>query len=333
MSTPFIDANPTRVTTTPADGALVQIDIELLADNPYQPRSTMDESKLDELAASIAVGGLLQPIAVRPAGGGRYEIVAGHRRVAAFKKLKASAGTDEERRKYRLIPATVKRNFDDRQMAVGAFVENSARADLNPLEEAAALVRIREVIGAPSAKELAAAVSLDLHRVRRLLRLHEAPKAVKDAVTTGVLVEVQGAEPCSDGAEPRRERRRLDLMAGLEFAKLHDHLSTKAPKAADERVGNAIRRALSGNWGFRRIQDFVAATISGRVAEAATKDASSDDRAVTRPIAERSPGRFTVHLDRLDRASTEDLNSLADQLRAVLSEVEKRAAKPASNVA
>ena len=314
------------------EGTLVHVDLDLLDDNPYQPRTEIEPAKLEELASSIAATGLLQPIAVRPVGGGRYQIVAGHRRVAAFKKLKSAAQSEEERRNYRLIPATVKRHFDDLQMAVGAFVENVSRADLNPLEEAAALVRIRDLIGAANAKALAVAVSQNEQRVRRLLRLHESPKVVRDAVTTGLLVDVERSAGDDQGAQPRRERRRLDLLAALEFARLYEHALARAPKTAEERVTNAIGRALSDNWGFRRIQEFVAASVDGRVAEAMGRDGTPTARPPATPVIERSATRLTVHLDRLDRALPEHLTALANDLRALLLDTEKRLAKPAFNV-
>jgi hypothetical protein len=118
--------------SVPLDGALMKLDVELLDENPFQPRTAIDEAQLGDLAASIAMSGLLQPVVVRPGQPGRYHIVAGHRRVAAFRKLKDEAATDEERRKFRLIPAHVKRDLDDSQMAVGAYVENVQREALSP---------------------------------------------------------------------------------------------------------------------------------------------------------------------------------------------------------
>jgi hypothetical protein len=75
---------------------------------------------------------------------------------------------------------------------------------------------------------------------------------VTNAVSAGLLVDV-----ADEGLAPRRERRRLELMAGLEFARLHDFYFQSKPTTADERTTSAITRALSGNWGFRRIQTYV----------------------------------------------------------------------------
>jgi ParB/RepB/Spo0J family partition protein len=300
----------------PADCALIHVDLDLLDANPFQPRTTIDEATLEELATSIAVSGLLQSIAVRPAGsGGRYQIVAGHRRVAAFKKLKAAATTDDDRRRYRLIPATVKRSIDDTQMAIAAFAENAARENLTPLEEAAALVKIKGLVGCATAKELAAAVGQAEQRVKRLLRLADAPLVVKDAVTNGLFVPV-GRGP-NDFPPARRERRRLDLHAAMEFIHLYNHVLSRKPAAAEERVGTAIRRALADGWGLRRIQQYVEATIGGRSeAEAAVLRADADRPRRSTPAAliERSRDRLVVDLRRAESAVAGQLEDAAKVL-------------------
>jgi ParB family transcriptional regulator, chromosome partitioning protein len=309
--------------SAPPDGALVQVDVDLLDENPFQPRTTLDEALLADLAASISVSGLLQPIAVRPSAGGRYQIVAGHRRVAAFKKLKASAASDEERRRYRLIPATVKRSMDDRQMAVGAYVENASRSDLSPLEEAAALVKIKQLAGASNAKELAAVVGQNEQRVRRLLRLADAPKVVRDALTNGLLVDIDRGDSAG-----RRERRRLDLLAAIEFIRLHEHLLARKPSTAEERVGGVIRRALADAWGLRRVQEHVESVLSGHAAAAR----SSGSRSAGQPLLEQSRNRVVVHLPRAVSATAEQFASAAKVLNDLAMEFTARSADAPNEV-
>ncbi len=296
----------------PPDGALIHVDLDLLDANPFQPRTTIDETALAELAASISANGLLHAITIRPVGSGRYQIVAGHRRAAAFRKLKAAATTDDDRRRYRLIPAQVNCAIDDTRMAIAAFIENAQREQLTPLEEAAALVKIKELTGASNAKQLAAAVGQNDQRVRRLLRLADAPAVVKDAVTNGLLVPV---DRCEGNFPPaRRERRRLDLFAAIEFIRLYDHVLARKPAAAEERVGTAIRRALADGWGYRRIQQLVDATIGGRLeAEAAVLRANADRSRTSssRPLFERSRDRLLVHLARFDSATADQLSDVA----------------------
>jgi ParB/RepB/Spo0J family partition protein len=323
--------NPTHRPGTnasaPPDGALIHVDLDLLDANPFQPRTTIDEATLEELAASIAVSGLLQSIAVRPAGSGRYQIVAGHRRVAAFRRLKTASASEDERRKYRLIPASLKRDMDDTRMAIAAFIENAQREELTPLEEAAALVKIKGIAGCATAKELAAAVGQAEHRVKRLLRLADAPAVVKDAVTNGLLVPVDRGP--NDFPPARRERRRLDLIAAIEFIRLYDHILARKPAAAEERVGGAIHRALADGWGFRRIQQYVEATIGGRLeAEAAVLRADADRRPRNGPppLFERSKERLVIHLAKFDSADRDRLSDVAKLLHDLSLEITARAA-------
>jgi hypothetical protein len=136
------------------------------------------------------------------------------------------------------------------------------------VEEALALVRIRELTASKTTKDIAARTGQNEQRVRRLLRLEGAPAVIKEGVTAGLLVPVGEASGGSDGDKPRerREHRRLDLLAAIELIRLHEHWFKKKPKAAEERTAAAIRRALGEGWGFRRIQAFVEATLAGREA-------------------------------------------------------------------
>ncbi len=106
---------------------------DAISPNPEQPRKLFDPDALDDLAASIRTNGLLQPITVRPAGDGTYQIVAGERRWRAC----GLAGID-------LVPCIV-RVLDDREAFIIATMENVARADMNPIEEANALRKLLDV--------------------------------------------------------------------------------------------------------------------------------------------------------------------------------------------
>ena len=82
------DSRP--LTSPPRAGDVLSIDLDLLDENPFQPRTEIDPTKLDELITSLKQTGLIQPIAVVPNGPGRYHIVAGHRRAAAFKSIRCT---------------------------------------------------------------------------------------------------------------------------------------------------------------------------------------------------------------------------------------------------
>ena len=119
---------------TPAEGNaasnLQVIALKQLVAGQYQPRTRMDEGALQELAASIRVHGIMQPIVVRAVGGGKHEIIAGERRFRAA----AIAGLDE-------VPVIIKQVSDQDALQL-ALIENIQREDLNPLEEAQAIKRL-----------------------------------------------------------------------------------------------------------------------------------------------------------------------------------------------
>lgn len=150
------------------------LDVAAIAPNPEQPRRHFDEEKLDELAKSIAMRGLIQPIVVRPQPGGRYQIVAGERRWRAA-----------QRAQLHQVPVLVK-ELDDADTLEIALVENIQRADLNAIEEAEAYARLIERFG-HSQEALARLVHKSRSHVANLLRLLDLPATVRNAVADGRL--------------------------------------------------------------------------------------------------------------------------------------------------
>jgi ParB/RepB/Spo0J family partition protein len=219
----------------------------------------MDQGALAELMASIRDHGLLQPITVRKVGT-RYQVIAGHRRLEAFRRLLADAERHDEATAecFRTIPAHEKFDVTDEEMALFALVENLQRDDLSPLDAALGLSRFQEAHQL-STEGVTRRTGLELDRVKRLLRLARAPKVIQDACHQGVLVDEtdeRGTVKLLPSGNPKHQRSRLDLMAALEFAKLHVHAMKSSPKKADERTARAIQRALSERWSFRHVQAF-----------------------------------------------------------------------------
>jgi len=153
---------------------LRELPIDLIAPNPSQPRRSFDEETLDELAESIRQVGLLQPVVVRAAGPGRYELVMGERRWRAAQL----AGLNE-------IGAIVKQTQDD-DMLRDALIENLHRQQLDPLEEAAAYQQLLDDFGATH-EELAVKVGRSRPHITNTLRLLNLPPAVQKRVAAGVL--------------------------------------------------------------------------------------------------------------------------------------------------
>ena len=154
--------------------AVELLPLELIAPNPSQPRRDFDDQALEQLRSSIEQNGVLQPIAVRPTGNGRYQIIAGERRFRA-------AGLAEIDR----IPAVV-RHADDDEVLELALIENLQREDLNPIEEAFAYQRlIDEVL--LTQEEIAFKVSKNRSTVANSLRLLQLPELVQQMVSAGGL--------------------------------------------------------------------------------------------------------------------------------------------------
>jgi len=284
------------------------VPLDRIDPNPFQPRREMDEAKLAELVNGIREHGLLQPITVRRIPGGRFQVIGGHRRLEAFRRLLAATPSDEGAPRYGSSPAHEKLDVTDELMALLGLVENLQRDDLSPLDAALGLLRFQEEHQF-STEALAKRAGLELDRVKRLLRLARAPKVVQDACHEGVMVDAGGAEAS------KRERARLELMAALEFAKLHAHAMKTAPKKADERTARAIERALSERWAFRRIQSFCRAAVTGAEPEA---------DGATAPAAAKALPLFTdgaelrIRKEHLEAASADEREALAGLLRTLL---------------
>jgi ParB family chromosome partitioning protein len=148
--------------------------IAMISPNPTQPRRLFDEVALNELADSIRIKGVLQPILVRPAQNDRYEIVAGERRWRAAQM----AGLHE-------IPVVV-RNFSDIDGFEAAIIENVQRTDLNPIEESQGYQRLIQEFG--HTQEMVASVTGKARsHVANLLRLLDLPEDVQTLVKMGLL--------------------------------------------------------------------------------------------------------------------------------------------------
>ena len=153
---------------------LATVSIKSISANPRQPRQIFEPEALTELAASIKEVGLLQPPVVRALAHGKYELIMGERRLRASKE----AGLSE-------ITVIVKETADD-DLLIDALLENLHRAQLNPLEEAAAYEQLLKDFGCTQ-EELAARVGRSRPQISNTLRLLKLPPSVAKRVAAGVL--------------------------------------------------------------------------------------------------------------------------------------------------
>ncbi|RPH45800.1 MAG: ParB/RepB/Spo0J family partition protein [Burkholderiales bacterium] len=237
----------------------VALPVSVLQAGRYQPRTRMDEAALQELAASIRMHGVMQPLMVRPIGGGRHEIIAGERRFRAAQL----AGLDE-------VPVVVREVSDQNALAM-ALIENIQREDLNPLEEAQAIRRLldefqytheqaSEAIGrsrsatsnllrllnlAEPVQTMLLAGDLEMGHARALLSLERAQQiltanrvvekrlSVRD---TEKLVAQTAAEAAGTGSAPTsRPKRVADADLARLQGKLADHLNAPVELHANAR--------------------------------------------------------------------------------------------------
>ena len=149
------------------------VDIDLIRPNRFQPRTTMDDDRLEDLARSIRANGVIQPIVVRRADDG-YEIIAGERRWRASQR----AGLLK-------IPVVVREIPEDRLLAV-ALIENVQREDLNPIEEAHAYHQLAEEFHLTQ-EQIAESVGKDRSSIANYVRLLKLPHEVRESVASGGL--------------------------------------------------------------------------------------------------------------------------------------------------
>ncbi len=232
-----------------------ELPIEYLKRNPGQPRRLFDEAAIDDLAASIAARGLLQPILVRPKGDKEYEIVAGERRWRAAQKAKLHN-----------VPVVI-RELTDEETAEIALIENLQRVDLNPIEEAAAYQALADMYKRTQ-EEIAKAVGKSRSHVANVMRLLKLPETVQAALSAGDLAmgHARAMLGCSDpewacgvvlkkGYSVRQtenlirdyEENKIDGAPGKKSKKAKKSKASEGRKDADTR---ALERDLSAVLGL-----------------------------------------------------------------------------------
>jgi ParB family transcriptional regulator, chromosome partitioning protein len=173
---PRVNANeaPRTSAAESQSGKPLEIPLGDIDRNPYQTRTHFDEKLIAELAESIAANGVIQPILVRPAGGGRYQLIAGERRWLASQK--AGKAT---------IPAILRQVSDEQALEI-TIIENLQRADLNPIEQAKAFERLGREFGMTQ-EQMAFRTGKDRASIGNFMRLLKLPESVQNKVSNGTL--------------------------------------------------------------------------------------------------------------------------------------------------
>ncbi|WP_040167971.1 ParB/RepB/Spo0J family partition protein [Microbacterium gorillae] len=224
---------------------LIQVDPKKVVPNPRQPRSVFDEEELGELVHSVREFGVLQPVVVRTAKNGTYELIMGERRTRAARE----AGLDT-------IPAIV-RETDDENLLRDALLENLHRSELNPLEEASAYQQLLDDFGITH-EELATRIGRSRPQVSNTLRLLKLPVTVQQRVAAGVLSAGHARAILSLGTP--------EAMSRLADKIINEDLSVRAAEAAAKTIDGSTSRAPQAHPGARRAYlDDVASRLGDRL--------------------------------------------------------------------
>ena len=218
-------------------GELLQLRVDEIDENPFQPRRDFSEEEIASLSESLKEHDLLQPILVRQVAG-RYQLISGERRLRAATR----AG-------WTTIPARL-RQADDRLVAELAIVENLQRKDLNPVEKALSFKRYLDQHDCTQ-DELARRLKLDRSTIANLMRLLELPSTVLDALRTG-LVSAGHARALLPLDEPRQQMAMCERIAreGLSVRDVERMVGEQLanedePKIAGKIPGSSSRRTRS----------------------------------------------------------------------------------------
>lgn len=242
-------------TAGPGTSGLLTLDLTAIVPNPRQPRGEFEEVALEELAQSLRQIGMLQPILVRPRTDGRYEIIAGERRYRAARR----AGMDR-------IPAVVRHTADE-QLLTEALVENIHRADLRPLEEAAAYDQLLSDFGMTH-EALAARLGKSRSAISNTLRLLGLPAGVQQRLAEGALSagHARALVPLEDRDLQEQIAQRvvadgLSVRSTEELVRLAQ-VTPQADQATREKLAGADGARSSPLSGLeRRLEDVLATRV------------------------------------------------------------------------
>jgi ParB family transcriptional regulator, chromosome partitioning protein len=270
----------------PGDGGsepeLRDVPVELIAPNPRQPRQGFDEDALAALADSLRERGVLQPVLVRPLLGGRYELIAGERRWRAAQL----AGFDT-------VPALV-RPHDDAESLELALIENMAREDLNPVEEARACALLVDEL-ALTQEDVGRRVGRSRVAVSNLLRLLDLPDDALDLLAAGHLTEGHGrALLIAADHDARRRLARTAVQEGWSVRQTEARAreASRSPRSPARRSGGVTAPHPDQVEAARRLGDVLGRTLGTDVTVTPRGDGyrvilDIDDPAAAELLAER----------------------------------------------
>jgi ParB family chromosome partitioning protein len=225
---------PDAPDTLAAPRVSLEIDIDLLEPNDYQPRGPMEDGRLDDLAQSIKTNGIIQPIVARALQDGRFQIIAGERRWRAAQR----AGLQ----KVPVVVKNVETHEKQRRLEM-ALIENIQRENLNPIEEAHAYQKLAHEFGLKH-EEIAAQVGKDRASVANTLRLLRLPEEIRAEVASGRLSMGHARAIVSLAGEADQRRVARDVLARNLSVRETEAIVKRAstPAADPDREGEAPKK-------------------------------------------------------------------------------------------
>ena len=269
--------------TDDSDDRVLYIDINDIRPNSAQPRKAFDEDKLSELASSIKTNGVIQPLIVRESSQG-YELVAGERRWRASR----IAG-------LRKVPCII-RNFDDRQNAIVAIIENMQREDLNPIEEAQGLRSMTEKYGFTQ-EQVSASLGRSRTYIANSIRLLKLPDEIQQYVSSGQMSAAHGRTIINIPDKARQ----MEVAEKI----IRNDLSVRATEKLAEKVKDELRPERR-----KRKKSSKPDTAKTAEIEAVERELMSLTGTKVRIAGDESKGRIEM-----DYYSLDELNRLIETLR------------------
>jgi ParB family chromosome partitioning protein len=241
-----------------ASASALEVPVQSLEPNPFQPRTRLEPARLEELTASIRESGLVQPILARRLAGGRYQIIAGERRWRAAQQAGLTS-----------VPVTLRDVPDDKLLEL-ALVENIQREELSPLEEAQAFHRLQEELELTQ-EEVARRVGRERSTIANSVRLLRLPAKVRELLAEGRLdagharallaleraeqqIELAG-EIARRGLSVREVERRVALLRapGRKTPARKDANTRAAEERLRAALGARVEIQRRGKRGFLRV--------------------------------------------------------------------------------
>ena len=240
LGTPADNVNQNSATNdnaTPDNQKIVEINIDLIDPNPFQPRKIFDDDELVELAETIEKHGLIQPIAVRKVGD-RYQIISGERRTRASKLANCKT-----------IKAQIYDNLDDKTMNEWALIENIQRVDLNPIEIARSYQQLIDNHNYTH-EDLAKTVGKSRSAITNALRLLKLPNQVQVWIQEGKISGGAARALCSEKIADTEVLAKRIIDEGLNVRQIEAIARGEDPFARDDAstaTGNQVTEPAEGN--------------------------------------------------------------------------------------